>query len=115
MKFVKLTKQDTSSDIFIKKDCYFSVIWGCCGLYWLINITYIAAGRQDFKDCVDPHGTLLKHVLASVILDIGLAGSEIFHRILLHLRKRGQNVNQTQTENAQVETGFGENTHTTKS
>ena len=80
-------------------------------MYWLINITYFANGRQDFKNCVDPHGTLLKHVLTSVILDIGLAGSEIFHRILLHLRKRSQRVYQTQAENAQIETEMRENTH----
>ena len=84
-------------------------------MYWLINITYFANGRQDFKNCVDPHGTLLKHVLTSVILDIALAGSEIFHRILLHLRKRNQRVYQTKAENAQIETGIGENTHATQS
>ena len=80
-------------------------------MYWLINITYFADGREDFKNCVDPNGTLLKNVMASVILDIGLAGSEIFHRILLHLRKRSQDVHQTQAENAQIETEMRENTH----
>lgn len=80
--------------------CIFQVIWGCVGLYWLVNITYFDDNGEDFKNYVDPNGTVLKNVLASVILDIGLAGSEIFHKILLHIRSKGDN--QAQQENAQT-------------
>lgn len=77
------------------------MIWGCCGLYWLVNITYFDDNGEDFKNYVDPNGTVWKNVLASVILDIGLAGSEIFHKILLYVRSKKDD-NQIQQENAQT-------------
>lgn len=62
--------------------CTFQVIWGFCGLYWLVDISYLKSDRFNFKTYVDPNGELLKNVLASVILDIILAGSELFHKAL---------------------------------
>jgi len=82
--------------------CVFQVIWGCCGLYWLVHITYFDKEGDDFKNYVDPNKKLLKNILASVILDIGLAGSELFHKVLHHVRSKKEN--HARQEN--VETGY---------
>ena len=45
--------------------------------------------EDDYKNW-DPHLELTKTVLASICLDVLLAGSEIFHKVRLELRKRKQ-------------------------
>ena len=67
------------------------VIWGFCGLYWLVDISYLKSDRFNFKTYVDPNQELLKNVLASVILDIILAGSELFHKALRIWHQRVNN------------------------
>jgi len=47
-----------------------------------VDISYLKSDRFNFKTYVDPSQELLKNVLASVILDIILAGSELFHKAL---------------------------------
>ena len=76
------------------------MIWGCCGLYWLVTIAYFADNKDNFQLYADQKKALWKIVLASIILDIVLAGSEIFHKILLHIRST--HVIQVQQENIQM-------------
>ena len=86
---------------------FLTVIWGCCGLHWLVKIFYFDDTGEAFKEYVDDENwSFLKNVLASVIFDIFLAGSEIFHKILLHIRlkKRRQIAGQLEEEN--VQTGY---------
>ena len=64
------------------------MIYGCCGLYWLINITYFDDEKEDFKKYVDPTHKLLDNVLACVVLDIILAGSELLHKVIHYLRAK---------------------------
>ena len=80
--------------------CIFQVIWGCCGLYWLVTITYFADSKDNFQLYAEGEKALWKIVLASIILDIALAGSEIFHKVLLHVRST--HFNQVQNENTQT-------------
>ena len=79
----------------------FSVIYGCCGLYWLVYITYFDDEKDDFKKYVDPDKTLLKNVLACVILDITLAGSELLHKVIHYMRSK--NENQVMEGNPEIE------------
>ena len=67
------------------------VIYGCCGLYWLVNITYFDDEKDDFQKFVDPDKQFLKNVLACVVLDITLAGSEIVHKVLHYIRSKNEN------------------------
>ena len=55
-------------------------------MYWMVDITYIDKDGEDFKSYVDPTNKFMDNVLASVILDILLAGSELFHKILHYVR-----------------------------
>ena len=83
------------------------MIWGCCGLYWLVNIAYFDDDKENFRNYVDPNKRILKNVLASVILDIVLAGSEIFHKILHHIRSKDES--QFEQENPQTGIELQEN------
>ncbi len=65
----------------------FKVVWACFALYWLIA-TFFFRGNEF--NLWDPTWTIIKSVLASSILDIILAGSEIFHKIRLHVKKEVQ-------------------------
>ena len=67
------------------------VIYGCCGLYWLVNITYFYDEKDDFQKFVDPDHQLLDNVLACVVLDISLAGSELLHKVIHYLRSKQEN------------------------
>ena len=60
-------------------------------MYWLVHIAYLDENGDNFKTYVDPNQRLLKNILASIILDIGLAGSELFHKVLHHVRSKKEN------------------------
>ena len=77
------------------------MIYGCCGLYWLVNITYFDDERDDFQKFVDPDHKLLDNVLACVILDIFLAGSELLHKFIHYMRSKNEN----QVMNDNIEAG----------
>ena len=77
------------------------MIYGCCGLYWLVNITYFDDEKDDFQKFVDPDHQLLDNVLACVILDIFLAGSELLHKFIHYMRSKNEN----QVMNDNIEAG----------
>ena len=60
-------------------------------MYWLVHIAYHDEDGDNFKIYVDPNQRLLRNILASIILDIGLAGSELFHKVLHHVRSKKEN------------------------
>ena len=66
---------------------YFSVVWSFIALKWLLSTLYFQ--EDDYKNW-DPHLKLTKAVLASICLDVLLAGSELFHKVRLEMRKRRQ-------------------------
>ena len=53
--------------------------------------------REDDYQNWDPERRLIETVMASAILDITLAGSELFHKIRLHQKKRETNAAQPTT------------------
>ena len=67
---------------------FISVVWSLFALKWLLTLIFF----EDDKDYEnwDPHREVIKTTVASICLDLLLAGSEIFHRIRLELRKRKQ-------------------------
>ena len=65
----------------------FSVVWSFIALKWLLSTLYFQ--EDDYKNW-DPHLELTKAVLASICLDVLLAGSELFHKVRLEMRKRRQ-------------------------
>ena len=77
-------------------------------MYWLVDIIYFEKDGEDFKSYVDPTNKFLDNVLASVILDILLAGSEMFHKILHYVRSTRMD-NQNGREDRE-ETKAGTNT-----
>ena len=66
---------------------YFSVVWSFIALKWLLSTVYFQ--EDDYKNW-DPHVKVTKAVLASICLDVLLAGSELFHKVRLEMRKRRQ-------------------------
>ena len=66
---------------------HFSVVWSFIALKWLLSTVYFQ--EDDYKNW-DPHLELTKAVLASICLDVLLAGSELFHKVRLEMRKRRQ-------------------------
>ena len=68
----------------------------------MVDITYFQKDGEVFKRYVDPNDTFLDNVLASVILDILLAGSELFHKLLHYVRSKTKNqVQETNLEAAE--------------
>lgn len=65
--------------------CMWQVVWGCAGGAWLIKTIFFR--ENDYQNW-DPEKILIETVIASVILDVLLAGSELFHKIRLHYKKR---------------------------
>ena len=57
-----------------------SVLWACGALYWLVASAFFRGDDYQYWDAGDK---VLKAVLASLILDLILAGSELFHKIRL--------------------------------
>jgi len=72
--------------------CAFQVVWGCFGAGWLLQTMFF---REDDYQNWDPERRLIETVMASAILDITLAGSELFHKIRLHHKKRETNAQPT--------------------
>merc|ERR1719468_1124586 len=62
-----------------------SVVWALFAVDWWARLLYFSS--DDYQHW-DPQGDLWKTVLASICLDLLLAGSEIFHKIRLVHRKR---------------------------
>jgi hypothetical protein len=65
--------------------CAFHLVWAVCGLVWL---AWLPVESSPYEQ-VDVPGwevpaLVWKTVLASVIMDFTLAGSELFHRVKLH-------------------------------
>ena len=56
------------------------VVWALYAIKWLVKL--IGFSSEDHQ-LWDPNGDLWKTVLASICLDILLAGSEIFHKARL--------------------------------
>lgn len=69
------------TDLIWYSMCSFQVIWACSALYWLIATSFFRGNDYLFWDSGDK---VLKAVLASLILDLILAGSELFHKVRLH-------------------------------
>jgi hypothetical protein len=59
----------------------FSVVWGIAGGVWLISATLI--DDTDAHKDYDSTGRLVDFLIASVCLDLILAGSEIYHHLRL--------------------------------
>ena len=68
-------------------------------LYWLIATSYFRGNDYMFWDTKDK---VLKSVLAAVILDLVLAGSEIFHKLRLHFLKESKVEDQNGQEMQQL-------------
>jgi len=66
--------------------CIFQVGWAASGLYWLVKFSYFDSsengGNYDFfmENFPSAFGTFLKVTLASIVLDLFLAGSELVHK-----------------------------------
>ena len=52
--------------------CLFQVAWACGAAYWLINTVYFS--EDDYKHWDGNENKLVKTVLASILLDLILAG-----------------------------------------
>ena len=68
-------------------DYSFTVCWALAASHWLIKTIFFQ--ENDYQKW-DPERIVIETVCASVVLDILLAGSEIFHRIRLHYKRRGE-------------------------
>ncbi len=63
---------------------------------WLVEVR--SGTEEDYKH-YDPDGIVWNTVLASVILDILLAGSELVHKVRLHfVNKRNRELQKMQQE-----------------
>ena len=72
--------------------CIFQVVWAGTGLYWLVReVFYI---DEDNKPLLShpPYVTFLEVTLASIVLDIFLAGSELVHKFRNQFRDRPDRV-----------------------
>ena len=76
---------DLSGDMTF--DYSFTVCWALAASHWLIKTIFFQ--ENDYQKW-DPERIVIETVCASVVLDILLAGSEIFHRIRLHYKRRGE-------------------------
>ena len=72
--------------------CIFHLIWATLGLLWLSGMGIEYKKYNSYPDYEAPD-KVWNTVLASIILDYVLAGSEIVHRIKLHMER-----NKTSTE-----------------
>ena len=82
-------------------DSYFlSVVWACAATYWLVATSYFRGDDYQFWDAEDK---VLKSVLASLILDLVLAGSELFHKVRLYFHKEVKVEDQGGQEMQQLE------------
>ena len=78
--------------------CIFQVVWACTGLYWLVKEVFPeATGAGDDTSqgkaemlALPAYVTFLKVTLASVVLDLVLAGSEIVHKVQAFFRNQPQ-------------------------
>jgi hypothetical protein len=66
---------------------YDSVIWACGAAYWLVATVFF---RHDEYKIWDAQDIVIETVLASAILDILLAGSEVFHKVRLYHKNRSE-------------------------
>ena len=71
----------------------FLVCWALVASHWLLMTFFL---RENDYQTWDPEKIVIETVLASIILDLLLAGSEIFHKIRLHYFK---NSNTTAQQN----------------
>ena len=71
----------------------FLVCWALVASHWLLMTFFF---RENDYQTWDPEKIVIETVLASIILDLLLAGSEIFHKIRLHYFK---NSNTTAQQN----------------
>lgn len=84
--------------------CGFHIIWSCIAILWLVDI------RTDsalFSETIvvsgwEVPGSFVDNVVASVILDFVLAGSEVFHRIRVVYRSH-KNEDVEKVENQELE------------
>jgi len=86
--------------------CIFHLVWATTGLVWLVGLL----GENSVYNQIDIPGwevpkTVWETVLASVILDYILAGSEIFHRLKLHQSRNNPNTQQTCEEGQMLKNG----------
>jgi hypothetical protein len=80
------TTQRLSPVIFLQynKNIVIPVVWACAALYWLVATSFFRGNDYMFWDADDK---ILKSVLAAIILDLVLAGSELFHKVRLYFLK----------------------------
>ena len=78
--------------------CIFQVVWACTGLYWLVKEVFPEAtgaggdtsqGKAEML-ALPAYVTFLKVTLASIVLDLVLAGSEIVHKVQAFLKNQPQ-------------------------
>ena len=73
--------------------CGFHLIWSCIAILWLVDIKTDSA---LFSDTIvvsgwEVPGSFVDNVIASIVLDFLLAGSEIFHKIRVICRRSHKN------------------------
>jgi len=61
--------------------CIFQVGWGLAGLHWIVKEVFFMDGTPESKlTSLPTYVTFLEVTLASVVLDLTLAGSELVHK-----------------------------------
>ena len=83
--------------------CIFQVAWACTGLYWLVKEVFPEATGGDTSQgkaemlTLPAYVTFLKVTLASIVLDLLLAGSELVHKVQAFFRNQPDRVQPQQS------------------
>ena len=78
--------------------CIFQVVWACSGLYWLVREVFPDVTGGDTSQGhtemlrLPAYVTFLEVTLASVVLDLALAGSELVHKVQAYFRNQPDRV-----------------------
>uniref|UniRef100_A0A0K2TH08 Uncharacterized protein n=1 Tax=Lepeophtheirus salmonis TaxID=72036 RepID=A0A0K2TH08_LEPSM len=64
--------------------CTFHFIWACCALKWFIQVLYFKDESLNYEVLMD--NTLKDAMISSIVLDLLIPGSEIFHKIRLFIK-----------------------------
>jgi len=88
--------------------CAFHLIWAATGLVWLAGLPV----KGNPYDQIEVPGwevpkTVWETVLASVIMDFILAGSEVFHRVKLHYTRNNPDNQEAVEEGQMLKNGGG--------
>ena len=77
------------------------MIWALLATHWWAKL--LLSNENDYKVWESVHGSLMKTIIASIILDLILAGSELFHKARLVSRGRKRHI-QAQQETIPMNT-----------